>query len=121
MKIRGGGAIAYAEELECQNCGKKIPRKSAEQRYCSRACWKTRYVASLTPQERTYHKFQHKQGTVAPALKQACEALEAQLTPENRREWPAIIERFGWPRTPGYRDLANLTRDCVRAKLHLMQ
>lgn len=60
---------------------------------------------------------QHKQGVMAPALKSACEALEAQCTVWNRDEWPQIIARFGCARVPGYRDLARLTRDCVTAKL----
>jgi hypothetical protein len=45
--------------------------------------------------------------------------LEAQLTLENRPEWRAIIQHFTWPRVSGYRDLAGLARECVRAKFHL--
>lgn len=39
----------------------------------------------------------------APALKQACDALEAQCTPENRPQWPEIIARFDTKPMPGYR------------------
>lgn len=58
---------------------------------------------------------------VAPALKQACDALEAQCTPENRSQWPQIIARFDTKPMPGYPNLARITRLCVLAKLRLLQ
>jgi hypothetical protein len=56
------------------------------------------------------------EGLSAPALKTACEALEAQLTPENRPHWRQIIENFRVPPTSGYRDLTRLTQQCVTAR-----
>lgn len=105
-------------ERTCPECKRKFIAKAKHQKYDRRTCRdavfdRERLGAS---RKRSYERLVQHNGLAAPALKQACEALEAQLTPENRREWPAIIERFGWPRTPGYPDLARLTRACVTAK-----
>lgn len=119
MKLGGGGNHAPDSTLECPVCHRTVPQRTAHQVYCSRACWKVRYFGGPGVDRKHYQRQQTKHGVSAPDLKQSCEALEAQLTALNRDEWPDIIARFGWPRTPGYRDLARLTREVVSAKLRL--
>lgn len=116
---RQKGNVELGGELQCPVCLQTVPRKTRDQVFCSRKCWKVRYFGKGEVDRRHYQRSQPKQGTSAPALKQSCAALEAQLTALNRDEWPDIIARFGCARVPGYRDLARLTREVVSAKLRL--
>ncbi len=115
-------AYGYSRRLQeqpfarvCPYCHTAFTTRDPVQKKCkARACARA-YDLERQHQERD----RMRDPRTTTGLAASCEALEAQLTPENRREWPEIIGRFGWPRTPGYRDLANLTQACVRAKLHL--
>lgn len=116
MKLGGGGNHEPDSTLQCPVCYRSVPRRTEHQVYCSRACWKVRYFGRHGVDRQHYQRQQTKHGVSAPDLKQSCEALEAQLTALNQDEWPDIINRFGWPRTPGYRDIARLTREIIASK-----
>ena len=116
MKLGGGGNHQPDSTLQCPVCYRTVPRKTNAQVFCSRDCWKVRYFGRQAQDRSHYQRMQTKNGTAAPDLKRSCDALEAQLTAVNQDEWAAIISRFGWPRTPGYRDIARLTREIVAAK-----
>ena len=113
---RHKGAQRFTDLVTCPVCQQAVPRKTHDQVFCSRACWKVRYYGKPGVDRKHYQREQTKHGVSAPALQQSCAALEAQLTDQNRPEWPDIIARFGWPRTPGYRDIARLTREIVASK-----
>ena len=102
----------------CTICGEPFQTRDPKRVKCQRkACLRTykrlwaREAARDRPQLR---------GATAPILAAACDALEAQCTPENRPQWPEIIARFDTKPMPGYPNLARITRLCVLAKLRLL-
>lgn len=101
----------------CTHCHAPFETRDPQQERCKARACRLLVQRERSRAFRAAERIAERRDTdAAPALKVACDALEAQLTPENRAEWRSIIERFGWPRTPGYTNLADLARRCVLAK-----
>jgi len=117
---RGASArqLAVPETRLCPYCHQPFLARDPQTVKCKKPQCRREYKKRIARTYADKHGLYQPRET-APALKTACDALEAQLTAENRPHWRAIIEAFTTPNVPGYRDLGWLTRACVTAKRHL--
>lgn len=109
----------------CSECGDRFEKSRVNQRACTKTCREARRrrlqgTEGVALRKARARDREQLRGVTAPALKAACEQLEALCTPINAPEWPRIIAAWTTAPVPGYPNLTQLARDCVRAKLRLM-
>lgn len=109
----------------CSECGMRFEKSRVNQKACSPTCKERRRARfgriNLKQSRAAVGRDRAQQrGETAPALRLACEALEALCTPANRPQWPQIIATWKTAPVPGYPDLTRITRLCVLAKLRLL-